>query len=728
MKRLLPFFILSILSVTHERSAAQFPEASAQHRVADLGDRAVDPAAQAEIDAQSSPVTVTAAQAQKGRAIYDLHCVSCHGPSLGDGMARPLTGRDFKARWFGHSAAGLRDYIRRQMPPGLAGTLSNDEYTELVALLLKANGIVPGNAPLPSDDQALAEMRMQFPGALVAAGGLALDVKLPPWPQAPDPAKALTPVTDEMLKNPAPGDWLTWRRTLDGLGFSPLTQITAANVSKLTLVWTYPLAPGPNEATPLVHDGVIFIASAGNNLDALNARTGELLWSYRPEVGDGLPGGSGGPSIRNMALYGQNLYLRLGTHPDTIGALDARTGKLVWQAQLEASASGGPLVVNGKVFQGLGRAPSGSMKAMDAKTGAPLWRWSAIPKDREPGGNTWGDIPDERRSGAALWTTSYYDYDLNLVVFGTGNTYDTAWLATPALTLTAHDALYTDSTVALNPETGKLVWYFQDQAGDPFDLDYAFERMIVPLSINGKTTKSVLTMGKPGVLDAMEAATGKYLFSLDSGVQNFITHIDPLTGRKSIDQKLIPSPGDQTAHTVCPDWLGAKNWPPGAADPHRKVVYMALNESCMVMTPVYPGDATALSSGFMPHESPMPGSDGRVGRLQAFDVQNRKVLWLKRQRAPMTTGVLATSGGVVFAGSLDRTFAAFSEQTGQQLWSTRLGDVPSSAPISYSVNGRQYVAMVVGFGSSHSTGFLPLVPEIPTPARASSAIYVFALP
>jgi alcohol dehydrogenase (cytochrome c) len=693
-------------------------------------------------NATRSSLSFTSDQVQRGRTVYDANCGSCHGPSLADGEAPSLIGRQFKSRWTQQSPAALRDYIRRRMPPGLVGTLSNDQYTQLVALLLKENGYQAGDVPLPTDDRPLDAIHMQFPGVLASTGGpLSLTATLPPWPTAVDPTQYLTPVTDEMLRNPPSGDWLTWRRTLDGQGFSPLTQITAANVQGLKLVWTQPLAPGPNLATPLVHDGVLFAASAGSNVDAMNAKTGEVLWTYRPESGaedSASPSGIGiaaGRSnrTRNMALYGDKLFFPLGKGDfgaPTLGALDTRSGKLIWQTKLETGASGGPMAANGRVFQGLFRlpGPGGSMKALDASTGSPLWRWFTIPKTSEPHGDSWGDIPDDKRSGAGVWTTSYYDYDLNLMYFGTGNTYDTAWLATPPKTPGAHDALYTNSTIALNPVTGKLVWYFQHQAGDPFDLDYVFERVIVPLSINGKMTKVVVTMGKPGVLDALDASSGKYLFSMDAGIQNFITRIDPVTGAKAIDRSLIPVPGEEKIKTVCPNWNGVKNWLPGSVNPTTKVAYMALIESCMDLTPVYPGETAALTSGVMPQMRPVPKSDGRYGRMQAFDLQNRKVLWTERQHAPKTSGVLATAGGVVFSGALDRTFSAYDEKTGKELWSTRLGDVPSSAPITYMVDGKQYVAMVVGFGSMHSTAFIQLVPDIPLPTRPSSAIYVFALP
>ncbi|MGE3405006.1 MAG: pyrroloquinoline quinone-dependent dehydrogenase, partial [Vicinamibacterales bacterium] len=643
---------------------------------------------------------------------------------LSGGLAPSLVGSTFKVRWNGQSPAALRDYLRRQMPPGRAGALTQDEYTGLVALLLKDNGLAPSEVALPSSDQALAKMRLGFPGVRWSSGGaLAVGLALPDWPKAVDPLTRLTPVTDDMLRNPAPGDWLTWRRTMDGQGFSPLTEITAGNVAGLKLVWSHTLRPGPTHTTPLVHDGVVFAGSAGSAVDALDAATGEVLWSYAPDAS------AASAASRSLALYGDSLFLlkgRLG-----LAALDARQGTSRWEAKLAANSTGGPSVFAGRVFQGVGSNPGarGLLQAFTAQGGETLWSWSAVPKTGEPGGNSWGDVPDEQRKGAAIWTTSYYDPDLNLLFFGTGNTYDTGWIGLPTKTPgVTKDALFTNSTVALHADTGKLAWYYQHQHGDPFDLDYSFERMVVSLPVNGRMTKAIVTMGKAGVLDALEAATGKYLFSVDAGVQNFITHIDPVTGVKTINPALVPIPGQEKVWTVCPNWIGVKNWLPGAVNPNTKVVFTTQNESCMDLAPVFPGETAALSSGVMPRTRPVPNSDGRYGRVQAMDLQTRKVLWTERQHAPMTSGVLATAGGVVFAGSLDRQFTAYDEKTGRKLWSTTLADVPSAAPIAYSAGGKQYIAVVTGFGSLHSTGFIQLVPDITLPARPGSAIYVFALP
>jgi alcohol dehydrogenase (cytochrome c) len=443
-----------------------------------------------------------------------------------------------------------------------------------------------------------------------------------------------------------------------------------------------------------------------------------------------------------MALYGDKVYF--ATSDNKLVALEAKTGKVAWEAPMGGPATGGPLVIHGKVIQGLGRgsprlsagAPDGPicvtchgvgrLVALDSGDGHPLWSFSVVPGADQLGDNTWNGVPPDRRSGGAIWTTSYYDPELNLVFTGTANNYDTAPLAKPNSTPgVTNQALFTDSTLALNPDTGKLAWYFQHQDNDQWDLDWAFEQQIIWLSEDGKPIKAVVTTGKTGLVDVMEAATGRYLFSLDTGLQNLIQHIDPKTGEKTIDPNLVPH---GTAITVCPHWAGAKSWTPSAIDPTSKMLFLPLTEACMVMEPSDPGEISPLSSGVRVSLKPRPGSDGKYGRLQAMDLQGRKTLWTMRQRAPLTSGVLGTAGGLLFVGDLDRMFTAYDEATGKALWRTRLGDVPSSAPITYSVGGKQYVAVVVGFGSMFSTSFLPLVPDITLPSTPNSAIYVFALP
>ena len=596
--------------------------------------------------------------------------------------------------------------------------------TALAALPSKSTAQEQGQpvaAPGLTEQQRL---RAQTP-----SGGLTPGIALPTTPDAAIPRGGGSPVTDEMLTNPSPDDWLSWRRTRDGLGFSPLAKINKRNVGALQLAWSLSLPPGPNTSTPLVHDGVIYVHSFGDHVQALDAATGDELWHYARE----LPSTFRPTVKRNMALYGDKLYV--GTSDVHVVALDAKTGAVVWDTAIAAEGSGfgltgGPLVARGKVMQGVnGQAPGGAyIVALDAATGKEAWRFYSIARPGEPGGDSWNGLPLEKRTGGSVWTAGSYDAERNVALFGPAPTYDTGPLrdlvAKPGVT---NEALYTNATIALDPDTGRLVWYFQHVPNDQWDFDWAFERQIVTLTVEGRRRRVVLTAGKEAIYDALDIDNaGRYLFSFDLGLQNLITAIDPRTGAKTVDPKLVPS--RETAITVCPHAGGAKSWVPGSINPTTRVLFVPLVESCMDLTPVPRDQRGSLSTGVRWTIRPRLDSDGRYGRIQAIDLETRKTLWTERQRAPQTTGVLATAGGVVFAGALDRVLTAYDDATGKALWQAKLNDVPSSAPISYGVNGKQYVAMTVGYGSAHAQTFPMLTPEIDLPIVRSATISVFALP
>ncbi|MGD8809102.1 MAG: PQQ-binding-like beta-propeller repeat protein, partial [Gammaproteobacteria bacterium] len=517
-----------------------------------------------------------------------------------------------------------------------------------------------------------------------------------------------------------------WRRKWDGEGFSPLAQINRRNVGDLRLAWSLALPPGPNAATPLVHDGVIFVHAYGDHVQALDATNGDELWHYARDLGNG------GISVkRNMALYGDKLYL--GTSDVHVIALDAKTGSVAWDTPIAApnsgfGLSGGPLVADGVVMQGInGQAPGGAyIVGLDADTGEEIWRFYSIARPGEPGGDSWNGIALEQRSGGSVWTAGSYDVDTGLALFGPAPTYDTGPLRDPiGRAGVTNEALYTNSTIALRPADGTLAWYFQHVPNDQWDFDWAFERQMVELDVDGNTQRVIITSGKEAIYDALDVE-GNYLFSIDLGLQNFITDIDPRTGAKTIDPALIPS--REKAIVVCPHAGGAKSWIPASLNPASKVLFVPLVESCMDLTPVPQDQRGSLSTGVRWTIRPTLDSDGRYGRIQAIDLETRRTLWTTRQRAPQTTGTLATAGGLVFAGALDRWFTAYDDATGEALWRARLGDVPSAAPISFGVDGRQYVALVVGYGTAQAMTFPMLTPEIDLPIIRSSAIWVFALP
>src|SRR5580658_3817044 len=670
----------------------------------------------------------TSAQAVAGKAAYQQNCARCHGANVDDGTSGPpLRGAAFLSKYAGKPAADLFTYVSTKMPPGNPGSLDAAGYARIIAWVLQQNGFATGRKEFASDATALASVTIPAPpgGRGRGGGGLSAGVKLPPPPKKANPLDKITPVTDALLQNPPTGEWLTWRRGFDDHGFSPLKQITKSNVNNLRVAWTWTLSPGANEATPLVHDGVMFLHSPGDKLQALDAATGDLLWQYARI----LPPGVNAGNKRAISIYGNKVYM--ATSDVHAVALDVKTGRVVWDQPLVEergfNLSGGPLVAKGKVMIGTSGRVGGKnyIVALDAETGNLAWRFNTIAQPGEPGGDTWNDHTAQERNGGSVWTAGSYDSALNLAFFGVAQTYDTALLVKPVRPGAKTDGLYTDSTLAINPDTGKLVWYYQHLPNDQWDLDWVFERQIVRMPVNGVVRPVIMTSGKQATYDVLDAETGKWIYSKDLGLQNIVSSIDPATGKKTINPQTLA--GDGQTHMVCPHVDGAKSWIPGSYNPDTKILYVPLIEACMDLTPVTDGGRGLLSAGGRPTLRPRPDSDGKYGRVEAINMVTREVVWTERHRAPVSSGALDTAGGVIFNGSIDRYFRAYDDQTRKLLWETRLTDVPSDAPISYTVNGKQYIAIGVGNGSTQATGFAALAPEIQNLDRAP-AVWVFQLP
>jgi len=546
----------------------------------------------------------------------------------------------------------------------------------------------------------------------------------------------LTPVTDAMLREPPPGEWLQWRRTYDSHGFSPLDQVNKSNVEQLRPAWTWSLPAGTTENTPLVHDGVLFIFGSGDRVQALDATNGDLLWEYVRMLPAGSGTGGQNGIKRNFAIYGDKLYV--STTDSHLITLNVKTGKVVWDHVFPDSKdfriTSGPLVVNGKVIQGVASCPAGGcyIIGLDANDGTELWRFNTVARVGQPGEDSWNGLPDNERWGASVWTTGSYDPALNLTYWGTGNTYGWQLLerGAPTKRKVTKDGLYLDSTVALNPDTGKLVWHYQHLPADYWDLDFAFERPIVTLPINGRDRRVVLSTGKMVITDAVDAQTGKWIFSKDQGIQNIVASIDPKTGKKTYDPMAIPDLSLQRRNLQCPAGYGAKNWPANSYNPATRVMFITIAEVCGESLPKSYAPTDKYTGGGQETRIAryQPGSDGNIGRVDAVDMVTQRTLWSKRQRAPVTSAALATAGGVVFAGDSDRYFKAYDQGTGEVLWQTRLNDAVNSYPISYSVNGKQYVAIVAGYGGPRIGNLHQLTTEIQTPRGASSALWVFELP
>lgn len=554
-----------------------------------------------------------------------------------------------------------------------------------------------------------------------------------------DPLKALTPVTEDMLRNPPAGDWLMGRRTYDNWGYSPLDQINTKNVKNLSVAWTWSMSPGATEIAPIVHDGVLFITNAGDRIQALNAATGDLLWEYRRQLDQKLLA-EGGNTLakRNLAIYQDKLIIT--TSDAHLVALDMKTGKVVWDHTVADWKQGwrysaGPFMANGVVvapMSGCNKAQSGGCFITGHKpdTGEEIWRVHTVAQPGDPNENSWNGLPPEQRYGSSAWIAGSYDPEQNLIFNGTGQPYP--WIAEMRGTLPKKDgfdnnALYTDTTLAIDASTGKVKWYFQHLQNDSIDLDYAFERILVDVPVDGKMRKAVITAGKLAIIEVLDRTTGQFLWAKETAPQNVISAIDPKTGAKTLNPSAIPHIGQTTMN--CSADPGARGWPATAYSPRTKMLYLPVTEFCAntTPTPLEPGQVYTGGGRAVYARIPVPGSDGNFGRIDAIRLSDHTQAWSRRQRAPSSSAVLPTAGGLLFAGSLDRYFRAMDDKTGRVLWQMRTNNVVNAFPVSYSVNGKQYVAVAVGNGSSQLRSLNSLTPEIRNP-DGGSVLWVFALP
>ncbi|MCH7892216.1 MAG: PQQ-binding-like beta-propeller repeat protein [Gemmatimonadetes bacterium] len=534
------------------------------------------------------------------------------------------------------------------------------------------------------------------------------------------------PVTEETLRNPAPGDWLNFRRTDDAWGYSPLDEINRDNVGQLQLVWSWAMdESGAQEATPLVYDGIMYLPNPRDVIQALDAATGDLIWEYRPERDpDARRGGIG--AQKNIAIYDDKIFGT--THQAHIVALDARTGEVVWDTQtadpsLGYQYSAGPIVVRGTVIAGITGCERYKedvcfIAGLDADTGEEKWRTSTVALPGEPGGDTWGDLPLEFRAGSDTWITGSYDPEANLVYWGTSQA--KPWAR--SVRGTDGDALYTNSTLAINPDTGELVWYYQHLPGETNDMDDGFENILI--DVGGQP--SLFKMGKLAILWQLNRETGAFIHATDLGYQN-IVDVDPETGEVTYRPDMIPEIGVEME--MCPSTSGFKSWRAMAFSPETEAFYIPLTLNCQRSIYIEVEQREGGGGGGLGRRENLhhPASDGNLGEFVAMHVSG-EILWSHRTRTPFNSAALTTAGGLAFVGDWDRFIHAYDVVSGNALWETRLPTSVQGFPITYAVDGTQYVAVPVGTGSgSWSTIPLTLTPEKRRPATGN-ALFVFALP
>ena len=556
-----------------------------------------------------------------------------------------------------------------------------------------------------------------------------------PAPVGPMPAvlQNYQPVTAERLKNPEPGNWLMIRRTYDGWGYSPLDQINTQNVSRLRPVWSFATGEARvHESAPIVNNGVMFVTTPMNQVIAIDARTGNLLWRYRRQR----PEGASVPhdTNRGVALYGDKVYFAAGEA--VLVALDAKTGKEIWTTVVADNKAGyytslAPLVAGGKVMLGASggeRGIRGFVAAFDPDTGKEEWRTYTVPAPGEPGSETWPKGDQWKTGGAPVWVTGNYDQETNVVYFGTGN--GGPWVGDQR----PGDNLYTASTVAFDVATGKIKGHFQYHPNDSWDWDEVSPPILVDYQRGGRTIKGLIDVARDGYLWFLERSSGPIRFVEGKPYvnQNVFLRLDPETGRPEVDPQHKPATG--TVAEFCPNAHGGKNWPPIAFNPQTRMIYVPANNNLCggfmgVEVEYVPGRGFTGTSGNT--SSARPGAD-HFGEVQAWNVDTGQRVWTHNYpKSPNWGAMLTTAGGLVFSGGTnDRKIHAFDAATGKLLWEFPVSSGILAPPTTFMLDGKQYLAVHSGWGGDSRgmqatlnrlfPGEFPEVPE-------GGAVWVFAL-
>jgi alcohol dehydrogenase (cytochrome c) len=575
---------------------------------------------------------------------------------------------------------------------------------------------------------------------IATLAGATLSAGLVVAQQAPPSSVALlrnyTPVTAQRLRNPEDGNWLSIRRTYDGWGYSPLSQITTANVARLQPVWN--MSTGQNlvhESAPLVNNGVMFVTTPMNRVIAFDARNGAVLWRYQ------MPKPPGGFVLHNtnrgVALYDDKVYFAAGEA--VLVALDARTGKEVWTIEVADNKSAyymtlAPLIADNKVMIGTAGGEfgvRGYIAAYDPQTGKELWKTHMVPAPGEPGSETWPKGEQWRTGGAPVWVTGNYDPETNIAYWGTGN--GGPWMGDQR----PGDNLYVASTVAIDVRTGAIKGHFQYNPNESWDWDEVSPPLLIDFRRGARQVRGLVNVSRSGYLWFLERTKNGPIGFVDGKpfvYQDVYRSLDPKTGRPDVDPAKKPGTG-KTA-SFCPSAHGGKNWPPAAFNPKTRMIYIpAVNNLCGTLTgvPVEYVKGKGFSGAQLGAPSLLAPGAKHIGEVQAWNVDTGEKAWTHIYPKSVTWGsMLTTAGNLVFTGgTADRMLHAFDATTGKLLWEFKTNSGIVAPPSSFMIGGKQYIAVETGWGgdaAGDQRAQERLIPGPFEPIPDGGMVWVFALP
>ncbi len=624
----------------------------------------------------------------EGQALFNEHCANCHGATAEGRSAPDLT----NPRWHTDHTDTQIDAIIRDGLPNTA--------------------MPPFGAKIdPAGRQALVQLLRALSTRAIQP---ATSVIAPPVHVAPE----------RLLKTARePGNWLMYAGDYGQTRFSSLKAINRSTVRNVVPVWSFQTGvPDGLTGMPLAVDGVIYLTTAWNHAFAIDARTGAELWHYQRR----LPPTNTlsyccGPSNRGVSIWNDLVYMTtLDAH---LVALEARTGRVRWDVELGKTADHlnfkqPPLVVGNRLFVGSAGGDEGSrgfIEAYDAATGRQLWRFYTVPGPGEPGSETWPPGQAWQTGGGAPWMNGSYDAEQNLIYWGVGQPWP-VYDGDPR----PGDNLYTNSVVALDPETGRLRWHYQYTPHELWDYDGVTENIPVDIDYQGRRRKVIIHADRNGHFYAIDRTNGQFLFAKPFVKTNWTRGFTP-EGRPIVNPDATPS---YSGVEVCPGAAGGKQWTGMAYSPATRLAYMGAIENCATY---FNYGARAKAQGLPPGPNGFRYLPGQAfGKVIAIDPASGDIAWSVKTRSPMSASVLATAGGLIFTGDAEGNVVAYDDRNGNLLWSYQTGSGIRSGPIAFELDGVEYIAVASGLGGAVGGYTGPGAPWLRN-YRGGGTLFVFRL-